>query len=523
MKIIFFIITGILISTFYPFNVTKAAESSIVELYQAENFINTDSSINTLENFTVNFFNDSSGYYRSVYTEVKDREGEVVKQPVRILNIKDSNDKPLHYSTVMDNKSHAINWRVWDLRQTLSGTYNYKINYTIKNIVYTKLQDFDYLHINIAGASQTETKKVRVRLIFPEEIDIGKFNQNSLDLKDMNTNKYIKDVPFKYDKNIAYFDYDNLHAGQRLVYYAEIPKGTFIPYHLRFWEQYDYLYYNVKIFLWALPTFAIIIFCLVLWFIFGRDPKRKRTIVAEYSAPPDLKPIEIGLLLNDINLRKRYVAATILDLINRKFIKSEDVFDDKGNLIDHKMILLREQYNKLDLAEKNIIDSVFLNYKEVRLSQLKDARCNWKIIEKLSFISLRAKGLVEPIGYNIKQYLLYIGFTFTVFLIYVIYNIELVPFYFHNEIFNIMSSMIIYNCIGLLIVLSLFAYIMPRLTKKGMKTVEQLKGFRLYIEKVEKYPQQYQEKNIITNKILPYTTLFGYTKVFAKKLDNNLL
>lgn len=518
MKTILIIFIGLFTSVIFSLKITNAASFSIDELYEAEKRINFDSSMYTKESFTINYTADNHGYHRSVYTEVKDRSGDVVKQPVRIINILDSNNRPVRYATVMNNKDHSIDWRAWDFRRIITGTHSYKINYIIKNIVYTKLPDADYLHINIAGSSRTSDKKVRIKLIFPEGVDISKFAISSLDLKDMTTGKNLGDVKYSYHKNIAYFNYDNLPAGQRLVYYAKMPKGIFTPYRLSFWERHDYMYYNRKVFLWALPSLAVAFLCIVLWLVYGKDPKPRKTIIAEYSTLPDLKPIEVGLLLGDISLKKRYISATIMNLINRKLINLKEVLDSLGNVIDHEISISQDRKNQLDKVESEIINAVFVSDPQIKVSQLKNIDLDLKYIEKISFESLRDRGLVEPMGYNIKRFLPHISITLAAITVFVIYYVELIPFYFESEIGSIISSLLICNSIVLTIAVGFFAYIMPRLTQEGIRKVEYLKGFRWYLETVEKYPQQFHEKEVITNDVLPYTTLFGFTKEFDNKL-----
>ncbi|HTM68392.1 MAG TPA: hypothetical protein VL426_03775, partial [Candidatus Binatia bacterium] len=65
----------------------------------------------------------------------------------------------------------------------------------------------------------------------------------------------------------------------------------------------------------------------------------------------------------------------------------------------------------------------------------------------------------------------------------------------------------------------LFAPLMPRKTPKGVEAYEHAWGFREYIDKAEKYRIEWQEKEGIFEKFLPYAMVFGvaehWTRAFA--------
>ena len=62
------------------------------------------------------------------------------------------------------------------------------------------------------------------------------------------------------------------------------------------------------------------------------------------------------------------------------------------------------------------------------------------------------------------------------------------------------------------------AIIMPKRTEKGAEINWQIKGFKLYMETAEKYRQQFNEKENIFEKFLPYAIAFGMTKEWVKKM-----
>jgi uncharacterized membrane protein len=68
------------------------------------------------------------------------------------------------------------------------------------------------------------------------------------------------------------------------------------------------------------------------------------------------------------------------------------------------------------------------------------------------------------------------------------------------------------------IIIAIFSFIMPKRTVKGAELNWRIKGFKLYMETAEKYRQQFNEKENIFEKLLPYAMIFGMTKQWTKKM-----
>lgn len=60
---------------------------------------------------------------------------------------------------------------------------------------------------------------------------------------------------------------------------------------------------------------------------------------------------------------------------------------------------------------------------------------------------------------------------------------------------------------------------MAQRTQKGAELNWRIKGFRLYMKTAEKYRQQFNEKENIFEKFLPYAMIFGLTKLWIKKME----
>ncbi len=59
---------------------------------------------------------------------------------------------------------------------------------------------------------------------------------------------------------------------------------------------------------------------------------------------------------------------------------------------------------------------------------------------------------------------------------------------------------------------------MPRRTEKGADLLWKAQGFQLFIKMTEKYRQQFNEKENIFEKFLPYAMIFGLVSVWIKNM-----
>ncbi|HOX41543.1 MAG TPA: DUF2207 domain-containing protein, partial [bacterium] len=68
------------------------------------------------------------------------------------------------------------------------------------------------------------------------------------------------------------------------------------------------------------------------------------------------------------------------------------------------------------------------------------------------------------------------------------------------------------------IILLVFALLMPSRTKKGARTMWEIEGFKLFMEKAEKYRAQFSEKEGLFEKYLPYAMIFGITGMWIENM-----
>jgi uncharacterized membrane protein len=70
------------------------------------------------------------------------------------------------------------------------------------------------------------------------------------------------------------------------------------------------------------------------------------------------------------------------------------------------------------------------------------------------------------------------------------------------------------------VILAFVSRFMPRKTAYGRNVYRRILGYRMFIDKAEKYRQQYFEKQNMLNEVLPYAIVFGLTGKFADAMKD---
>ena len=287
---------------------------------------------------------------------------------------------------------------------------------------------------------------------------------------------------------------------------AAFPKNILVPYAASFQDKYGFSVSDIILVL-ALPI-ILFIASLLLWKKHGKDIRLNRTIVPEFEIPENLSPMEMGSLLKKGGLDNNTIPATIIRLGFLGYLTIEKV-DRKillFNAPDYKLTRLEAANgNHLYLAEKIILNGLFVSGNEVFLSDLKNVFYKeLSPISKMMSEDLKERGYIDKTGEKYK-----LGMTIAGIIVWVLGALS----------YLVLPAL----CYGLIIsgfIVIIFAYMMGKLTPAGAELELRIKGFKLYMNTAEKYRSQFQEKEGALDKLLPYAILFGITTQWLKKMKD---
>lgn len=506
---------------FSPFK-TNARENVTdwyIKDYQSEIVVNKDSTADITENIVADCGNcvDKHGIYRVVPTRVYKSANVPIDMPIELVSITDFNGASYNYSQTTDKNNYTVSFKIGDPNKNVSGINNYRIKYKIKNVIRFDNSQFDEFYWNILGNFwDLEIDNFSAKVILPSEI-VGTNQQVFLYSGDFKTaGNNLASSEWLSNNTLLVSASQTLAVGQGITVSITLPKNIFTPYQFTSKERANYaaypllisspaLYWTISIIGLSTPI-IILILAIIFWKKYGRDPKVKKTIVPEFEIPENLAPIEMGMVESNGKMQNHFISAGIINLAVKGMIKIQKT--EKQGVFSHEdfeLQRLKKEAANLSGSEKILIDSLFESGNKVKISDLK-----YKFYQNVSEISgnvsdnMTKNDLLDKKGYYFR-----IGYLVTAALI-----LGLASFLatFFPLLWISMSVSVL--------ILTIFAFVMPRRTLKNINLWYRIQGFKLYMKTAEKYRQRFNEKENIFEKYLPYAILFDMTGLWIKKMED---
>jgi uncharacterized membrane protein len=485
------------------FNFAYAQTSSDTERitsFNGEIRINSDSTVAVKETIQYDFGeNQKHGIFRFVPIKYKARGGNFNLR-VSDIKVNDENGNPYNYT--VSYPSNNIEIKIGDADKLVSGTKNYVISYVIRRAV-NYFSDHDELYWNFTGnVWQVPIENASVKIILPENAKENlqyKCFEGAFGTTDecaANANGNI----------LGYKSTSTIDAGEGMTIVAGWPIGVTAKPTL--WQNILYIAKDN----WTLIVPFIVFFLMYRhWRKYGCDPKGRGTIVAQYEPPDKLAPAEIGTMV-DGSADNKDVSSTIIDLAVRGFLKIKRT-EEKGFLgttsVEYTFTRLKDEDPERDF-EKEVMKGIFDGGKEKKLSELKN-----KFFKTLSTVKSQLYEDVTQKGYYAKN-------PSTVFGIWI--AIAIVGGGILAGLFgSIQGSWGVFSGIVSGVIMLVFGWLMPAVTKKGAELKENILGFKDFLSVTEtdrlKFHNAPEKKPETFEKFLAYAMVFGVEKEWAKQFD----
>lgn len=482
----------------------------VIRDFQSDITLNKDSSLTIIENITADCGNlpDKHGIFRVLPLEYQKTTNQKVKIPIELISITDFNDKALNYSTSKEIKNgiHTISWKIGDADKTVTGQNYYKITYKVQNVIRFDNSDFDELYWNLSGNFwESPINNFSATLHFPTEINqnntkislySGSFgNKNNTEAN----HNWLDTNSLKVDRNTT------ITNGNGVTLSITFPKNIVTPYKFSLWELYGK-------YLFLLIPLLVLIICYRLWNKYGRDPKINSAIVPEFEIPEKLTPLAMGVLQTNGEMKNSFIPAEIIYLATNKYVSIKQI-QEKSMFkeADYEFTLLSNDLNKLTKDDNTLINSLFSTIKKgetITLSSLKN-----KFYKEIEIIKNDVTQLLVD-----QKYLLVKGTKIK----HVMIGFAVVAFIGASMLFGAIGyDYSLFALISLMVsavIFVIFAILMPNRTKEGAFLNHRIQGFKMYMETAEKYRAQFNEKENIFEKFLPYAIMFGMTKKWIKEM-----
>ena len=444
--------------------------------------INRDATVDVVERIQYQTDEDHHGILRDIPYKYPQGEGYTTAG-FELKLVTDENDQSIKYST--SDTSQGVEIKIGDPDKTFTGQKDYKISYRFKYAI-NYFDDHDELYLNITGNDWN----------FPVELSQATVKFNGFAPADLifkcytgpygSTGENCTKQNNTGEINFSSSDSLTVVVGWKPGLVAKVERPFIKPFRI---ESGWFL---------LIPVLYLV-FMLRLYLQKGRDPKGRITIAPEFSAPDDLRPAQVGALLDE-RVDPRDVSATIIDFAVCGYLKIEE-----KSKKEYDLIKIKDAGKDFESFEKKLYNAIFMSGKMRSITDLKTSfykdlpdikNALYKdIVDRKLFVA-------DPNKVRIKYLIIGLLLTF-------------LPL----GLFTISATLGFSLCVCGVITLC-FVRAMPKKTYAGVIARERCMGLREFIYRAERYRVKWQEKEGIFETILPYAMVFDLADKWAKNFKD---
>ncbi|MFA5021858.1 MAG: DUF2207 domain-containing protein [Patescibacteria group bacterium] len=498
-----------LISLFFALPILTLAQNQNQEeilSFDSQITVNTDSSLLVKETIQVNCLNQEikHGIYRdfpTIYTNNNLRTKS--KVGFKILSIKRDGQIENYHTESLNN---GVRIYIGNSDTVLApGIYTYEINYwTNRQLGY--FTDHDELYWNVTGNGWAfPIDKATATVILPTGISADQIKLSGYTgpqgSQDINFTAEMKNNQPVFTTTQALGTYEGL------TIVVGFPKG-FVSEPTQLQKIIYILKDNAYLIVGLIGLIVLIIYYLKIWSKIGRDPK-KGTIIPEYEPPTGMSPAEMRFL-QKMKFDNKAFVATIIQMA----IKGLVLIKQEKAIFGSKYLLVKSQKNAKTTTpeEQEILGALFSSSAEE--IELKNKNYEeFQAAKKALTLSLKNKIENKLFKLNTKHF--FIGIGISAITILLIFSLNGSPE------FPVLAIPII---ILLVIINSLFLWLLKAPTKEGRKILDQIEGFKWFLSVTEKDRMNFHNPPNKTpelfEKYLPYALALGVENKWAEQFNN---
>ena len=491
-----------IIAAFSP--ATRADSNWSIEGFTVSININADASVDVIETIDAHFLAPKHGILR----EIPIRYAVGMHQYALRFRLEEVDDGQGHpHPTSISQSDNLVRIRIGDPERTVRGRIRYRLHYLVERaILWEGNSAWDQGEIAVLRWNATGTEwpvpisRAVVTVHLPRDLEdsrlvydawTGRFGERRKDF-----------TARRIDSRTVEFATGLLRPREGISIEIVMPSDAVARPG---WTK--------RLSWWLVDNFPYGVFpatlaaCFLAWYLQGRDQPGMGTIVVHYEPPEDLRPAEVGTLIDErVDLRD--ISATIIDLAVRGYLQIEEVetssWFTSGK--DYRFLRLKGPEG-LKPFERDLYDAIFGNRDSVRLSDLQEKF--YPVIERVKrdlYRSLSKERFFDGNPDTIRAAFLVAGL---VLVAATLAAASAIQFAWIGRVFPV--PVIVAGVLSALAV-AVTSRVMPRKTRKGRIAWERIAGLEEYIRRAEVAEIQEQERRGIFERLLPYAVIFGLSK-----------
>lgn len=463
--------------------------------FDAQISVDAHAHVTVVETITGEFQTPHHGIYRSIPYRY-DVDGRARVLPMHIDSV--TNADGVAQTTSVSQSNGSVVLKIGDAEKLLAGSFTYVVTYEVDRAVLSRDNGaffaWDAPGDSWEDAFETITVSVSYDgegMTFAQPLQgncfVGVFGSTDTNCATAELSDDYQSVTFTSDvpmTAVVMFD----------------PAAVVIPHET--WLRAFWIDHGDVVFL----LIPIVTFFLLLryWWRHGRDPKGRGVIIPEYNPPKELGPAEVGAVYEGV-VNKCDIVAMIVDLAVRGYIVIEDK-EGKFSLVKTAKAAegLRDYEAAFMTKTFNDGTTVDLSKKQTKFGTA------WKAAQSALYARLQTEKLFvrNPDGVR-GMFIAFVGLIIAATWL-------LAPNISDEPVWPFVAG------IGTGLIVLMFGFVMPRRTVHGVKTWEHIQGYKMFLHTAERYRLQWQEKEGIFEKYLPYALALGVADAWVKALGPTL-
>jgi uncharacterized membrane protein len=497
-----------------------ADDGWVVERFASDIEIQRDGRLLVTEAIDADFqlLSDRHGIFRDIPLRYRwDPDPTLVRRyEISVQSVRDANGRGLKYDTSESGANVRV--KIGEADRLVAGKQTYRITYTVRGAL-NAFADHDELFWNVNGGDWAVPMRAVSATVHAA---VDAFTSATCFEGPRGSTRACQSSVSP--QRATFSATAALPTGQQLTIVAALRKGAIaVPAPIlerrerEMREFFDVTPWTVG------AALAVMIGGLALvvsrWLAAGRDERERETIVPEYEPPDDMRPAQVGLLVDE-HADTKDVTATIVDLAVRGHLVITEL-PTSGFLGGHKDWSLKRTAGSAEPAalqpyERTILEGLFAlaafqGSDEVKLSALKEQfHATLAQAQRELYGDSVARGWFPADPQRVRQIYGGLGCLALVVAGALVFGL--------GSAFG--AGLVGLAAIVPAVAVLAFAPRMPRKTRTGAELLRRTLGFRRYMEVAETERQRFAERENIFSRYLPYAIVFGCVEKWARAFSD---